>query len=104
MLLVLTASPAGRAAPQKLAYQEIAHQGIASHAADSERRETGSQRGTLPHTPSCASPVRVMGLAALCDVHISAVKCTILHKGKISTSAKTPHNSNKSLGLRRNWL
>ena len=35
---------------------------------------------------------------------ISGNMCTILHKRKISAGAETPHNYNKSLQLRKNWL
>jgi hypothetical protein len=71
-LLVFTASPAGRAAPEKLAYQEIARS-----AADTERRENGPdvERARIrPIALLSSAPVRVMGLAALCTVQISATR------------------------------
>jgi hypothetical protein len=73
-LLRLTASPAGRAAPQKLAYEEIVHQEIERSAA-SERRETGPrvERARIrPLALFSSLPVRFMRLTALCNVHISA--------------------------------
>ena len=71
-LLVFTASPADRAAPQKLAYQEIA-----GSAGDTERPETGPgvERARIrPLALLSSPPVRVMGLAALCTAHISAIR------------------------------
>jgi hypothetical protein len=74
-ILVFIGSPAGRVVPEKLAYQEIAHQEIERSAADSELRETGPgvdrariRHLTLPSSP----PVLLMGLAALCIVDTSA--------------------------------
>ena len=74
-LLVFTVSPADRAAPQKLAYQEIA-----GSAGDTERPETGPgvERARIhPLALLSSPPVRVMGLAALCTTHISAIRCTL---------------------------
>ncbi len=70
-LLVFTTSPADRAAPQKLAYQEIA-----GSAGDTERPAIGPgvERARIRPLAVLPSPsVRVMGLAALCPAHISAI-------------------------------
>ncbi len=76
-LLVFTASPATRAAPQKLAYQ-----GIAGSAGGTERPETAPGVECARARPLAllsSPPVRVMGLEALCTKQISAIgaqKCT----------------------------
>ena len=101
-LLVITASLAGPAAPQKLAYQEIARSAV-----DTERPETGPgvERAHIrPLALLSFPPIRVMALAALCSAHILRVKCTMAHKRKIFASPGAHHNPNKSLLLRRNWL
>ena len=51
---VFNASPAGRAAPQKLAYHEIARSAVDT-AGDKESPRNRSRRGTRPHPPSRAS-------------------------------------------------
>jgi len=66
-LLVFSASPADAAAPQKLAYQEIARSAV-----DTEILETGPRRGknverVCSHSPALLSshPILVMALAEL---------------------------------------
>ncbi len=95
-LLVFTASPADRAAPQKLADREIA-----GSAADIQRSETGP--GVERPLALLSSPPG-MGLAALCTRANFRDPCTVLHKQKVSARAEAPHDHNKSLLLRRNWL
>jgi hypothetical protein len=99
-LLVFTASPADRAAPQKLAYQEIA-----GSAGDTERPEPGPgvERARIhPLALLSSPPGRAKGLAALCTSAYFRDWCTVLHKRKISAGAEAPHNHNKSLLLKRN--
>jgi hypothetical protein len=55
------------------------------------------RRRTRPQPPSSAS-------SGLVQRSYFRVKCTKMHKRKISTGVRTPHNHNKSLPLRRNWL
>jgi hypothetical protein len=69
-LLVFAASPAGPAAPRKLAYQEIARSAV-----DTERPETGPGVELAPIRPPAlraSPPIWVMALAALCSAHVSA--------------------------------
>ncbi len=71
-LLVFAASPADRAAPRKLAYQEIAES-----TGDTETPETGPgvERARILPLALLSSPtVGVMALAPLCTAHIFAIR------------------------------
>jgi hypothetical protein len=103
---VFNASPAGRAAPQKLAYHEIARSAVDT-AGDKESPRNRSRRGTRPHPPSRASFISSHpghGPGGFVQRSSYRILCTMVHKRKTSASERDPHNHNKSLLLRRSWL
>jgi hypothetical protein len=72
-LLVFSASSAGPAAPQQLAYQEIARSAV-----DTEILETGPRRGRNVEPDPSRPPA--LGRGGLCSAHVSALSaqfCTI---------------------------
>ena len=104
-LLVLTASPADRAAPRKLASREIAKSAsprpeapATDAAANTKGPETGPWRGTRRIRP--AEPE---ALPPACDA-ILAAPCTVMHKDKIPAGAEASRNPNKLLLPRQVWL
>jgi hypothetical protein len=94
------ASRADCVVPEKLAYQEIAHQEIERTAADSERRETGpgvDRARIRPLTLPSSPPVRLMGRAALCIVHTSATSA------QFCPSEKSPPVPSPRITLKNNY-
>jgi hypothetical protein len=106
-LIVFTESRAYRAALEKLACREIAHQGNRKCRRLHRKNRNRSRRGTRPHPPSFASfhllPCGswVWRLCATCRFH---PKMHNPAQRKISAGAKARHNHSKSLLLRRNRL
>jgi hypothetical protein len=76
-------------------------------ATNAQSPETGPFCGTGPHPPrgpSCASSCLGASLTALCTTHHSCDPCTVLHKRKLPATPRPPHNPNKLLLLRQNWV
>lgn len=93
-LLVFTSPPADHAVPQKLVWQKIARS-----AAHTERPEPvpawNAPASALLRFPA-SPPVRVMGLAPLCTVHISANRaqaCTNEESPQVPRPRITPTNN-----------